>query len=115
LLLKNRMKESMTLFETIANSKWFIKSCIILFFNKKDLFEEKIKKSPLTICFPDYCDSNEYDKTSSYIKEQFLKLNFTPKPIYLHFTNATDTENIKVIELNFINCEFFESKILFLS
>jgi len=25
-----------------------------MFLNKKDLFEEKIKNSPLTVCFPDY-------------------------------------------------------------
>lgn len=50
----NRMVESMKLFDSICNSKWFVETSIILFLNKKDLFEEKIKRSPLTICFPEY-------------------------------------------------------------
>ena len=39
------MHESMKLFDSICNNKWL---------NKKDLFEEKIKKSALTICYPEY-------------------------------------------------------------
>ena len=48
------MMESMKLFDSICNNKWFTDTSIILFLNKKDLFEEKIKKSNLTICFPEY-------------------------------------------------------------
>jgi hypothetical protein len=53
-LFQNRMQESLKLFDSICNNKWFTDTSIILFLNKKDLFEEKIKKSPLTICFPEY-------------------------------------------------------------
>ena len=49
-----RMMESMKLFDSICNNKWFVDTSIILFLNKKDLFEEKIRKSALTICFPEY-------------------------------------------------------------
>lgn len=48
------MQESLKLFDSICNNKWFTDTSIILFLNKKDLFEEKIKRSPLTICFPEY-------------------------------------------------------------
>lgn len=48
------MHESLMLFDSICNNKFFIDTSIILFLNKKDLFGEKIKKSPLTICFPEY-------------------------------------------------------------
>lgn len=51
---QNRMQESLKLFDSICNNKWFTDTSIILFLNKKDLFEEKIKKSSLTICFPEY-------------------------------------------------------------
>lgn len=52
------MQESLKLFDSICNNKWFTDTSIILFLNKKDLFEEKIRKSPLTICFPEYAGKN---------------------------------------------------------
>ncbi|VDN28683.1 unnamed protein product [Gongylonema pulchrum] len=73
----NRMVESMKLFDSICNNKWFTDTSIILFLNKKDLFEEKIRKSPLTLCFPEYADGQ--------------------KEIYTHFTCATDTNNIRFV------------------
>ena len=54
ILFQNRMQESLKLFDSICNNKWFTDTSIILFLNKKDLFEEKIKKSSLTICFQEY-------------------------------------------------------------
>ena len=53
-IFKNRMIESMKLFDSICNNKWFVSTSVILFLNKKDLFEEKIRRSPLTLCFPEY-------------------------------------------------------------
>lgn len=48
------MIESLRLFESICNSRWFINTSIILFLNKKDLFAEKIKRVSIKIAFPDY-------------------------------------------------------------
>jgi len=48
------MHESMALFDSICNNKWFSKTSLILFLNKKDIFKSKIVKVPLTVCFPDY-------------------------------------------------------------
>merc|ERR1712226_1699154 len=95
----NRMHESMKLFDSICNNKWFMDTSIILFLNKKDLFGDKIKKSPLTICFPEYMGSNTYDEAGSYIQLQFENLNSRKgeKEIYTHFTCATDTNNIQFV------------------
>jgi hypothetical protein len=91
----NRMHDSLQLFETIVNSKWFVESAFILFFNKKDLFEEKIKHRPLSICFPKYSGPNEYEPATSYIQAKFLETNkSTTKELYCHFTCATDTKNV---------------------
>ena len=62
----NRMHESLKLFDSICNNKWFTDTSIILFLNKKDLFEEKIKKSPLTICFPEYSGECTFTLFSIY-------------------------------------------------
>src|SRR3569832_2267905 len=53
-IFQNRMIESMRLFDSICNNRWFTDTSIILFLNKIDLFEEKIRRSPLTICFSEY-------------------------------------------------------------
>ena len=68
LFFQNRMQESLKLFDSICNNKWFGDTSIILFLNKKDLFEEKILRSPLTICFPEYSGAQEYGEAAAYIQ-----------------------------------------------
>lgn len=55
---QNRMMESLLLFEEIVNLKYFRKTGFIVFFNKNDLFKEKIKKVDLKVCFPEYTGRN---------------------------------------------------------
>uniref|UniRef100_A0A8C6PSA2 Guanine nucleotide binding protein (G protein), alpha transducing activity polypeptide 2 n=1 Tax=Nothobranchius furzeri TaxID=105023 RepID=A0A8C6PSA2_NOTFU len=95
----NRMHESLHLFNSICNHRFFALTSIVLFLNKKDLFEEKIKKVHLSICFPDYDGPNTYDDASNYIKTQFLDLNMKKgqKEIYSHLTCATDTKNVEIV------------------
>ncbi|XP_014677622.1 PREDICTED: guanine nucleotide-binding protein G(o) subunit alpha [Priapulus caudatus] len=94
----NRMQESLKLFDSICNNKWFTDTSIILFLNKKDLFEEKIKKSPLTICFAEYIGARDYTEASAYIQAQFESKNKSQtKEIYCHMTCATDTTNIQFV------------------
>lgn len=50
----NRMQEALTLFDSICNSRWFVKTSIILFLNKIDRFKEKLPVSPMKNYFPDY-------------------------------------------------------------
>ncbi|KAG1686111.1 Guanine nucleotide-binding protein G(i) subunit alpha [Nymphon striatum] len=95
----NRMTESMKLFDSICNNKWFVDTSIILFLNKKDLFEEKIQRSPLTICFPEFTGNNTFEEAAAYIQMKFENLNKRKdtKEIYTHFTCATDTNNIQFV------------------
>jgi len=94
----NRMEESLQLFEEICNSVWFDKIDMILFLNKRDLFEEKITRSPLSKYFPDYTGDDEYDEASLFISEKFIDTNKNPeKLIFPHFTTATDPKNFKFV------------------
>ncbi|KAF3860343.1 hypothetical protein F7725_000598, partial [Dissostichus mawsoni] len=95
----NRMHESLHLFNSICNHRFFALTSIVLFLNKKDLFEDKIKKVHLSICFPDYDGCNSYEDAANYIKLQFMELNMKKgvKEIYSHLTCATDTKNVQIV------------------
>lgn len=97
----NRMVESMCLFETICNSRWFFNASIILFLNKKDLFIEKLKSKSIRIAFPHYNGPQTYEDSIAFITKSFEALNTNPeKTIYVHQTCATDTSQNQMI--NFI-------------
>lgn len=95
----NRMRESLKLFDSICNNPFFSRTSMILFLNKKDLFEEKIATSPLKICFPEYEGGDNYEEASEYIRVQFENQNKhgESKEIYSHFTCATDTGNVRFV------------------
>jgi len=95
----NRMQEALTLFDSICNSRWFVKTSIILFLNKIDLFAEKLPHSPLEDYFPDYTGGNNYDAACDYLLHRFVSLNQSAvtKQIYAHYTCATDTQQIKFV------------------
>jgi len=92
----NRMHEALTLFDQICNSRWFQKTSIILFLNKRDIFQEKLaRKVPLTQAWPEYTGSFAYEEAVDFIQGQFFALNKSKeKEIYAHCTCATDTENV---------------------
>ncbi|KAG8702993.1 guanine nucleotide-binding protein subunit alpha [Ceratobasidium sp. 394] len=95
----NRMQEALTLFDSICNSRWFVKTSIILFLNKIDLFAEKLPHSPMGDYFPDYTGGDNYDAACDYLLHRFVSLNQSAasKQIYAHYTCATDTQQIKFV------------------
>jgi len=113
----NRIDEALDLFEEISNSKWFKKTAMVLFLNKRDLFAEKLPEYPFRIAGKrfdsfkgPYCEigapSSEigtpefqkcYDAATKYILDLFLSRNKQSKEIYSHITCATDTKNVEVV------------------
>jgi len=95
----NRMMESLALFETLVNSNWFQNTSFLIFFNKMDLFEEKIKHKDLTCCFPDYPGGKNADAAKEYIQKKFLATDKFPqkRSLFSYFTCATDTTQIRTI------------------
>ena len=98
----NRMKESVNLFHTVLNYQWFRTTPLVLFLNKKDLLAEKINsgRNPVTNYFED-CPANDYDTVVDYFRDLFVSLNPNPgeRDIYPHVTCATDSNNIRVIDM----------------
>jgi GTPase SAR1 family protein len=117
---QNRMDEAVELFDEICNLKWFKETSMLLFLNKKDLFEKKIKikdirmenpHEPGTYMFDDYtfgcctcgggfptenpCTCGVQEEGKNYLKNLFLKVNHRENgAVYDHITCATDTSNV---------------------
>jgi len=96
----NRMKESLELFRKTLVGKDgqenFKDSCIVLFLNKNDLFEEMIKSYPITKCFPEYKGELTEEDQYNYIRQKYED-QLENREIFVHRTCATDTDHIKVI------------------
>jgi len=95
----NAMTEALELFNIVANSRYFLHASLILFLNKSDLFRDKIKHKPLTVCFDQYRGDNSFEDASDYITMQF-KNEMTKreqKMLYTHITCATDTKNVEKV------------------
>jgi guanine nucleotide-binding protein subunit alpha, other len=93
----NQMHEAFMLFESLVNGEWFKDKPIILFLNKIDIFKEKLAASPISAHFPDYHGKNTDEEAAKrYFANRFQAINRNSnREIYIHFTNATDTNLLK--------------------
>jgi GTPase SAR1 family protein len=115
----NRLEEAIKLYDHICNTSYFEKCPIMLFLNKVDLFEEKIKtvdlRAPadpdrgLPARFQDYtygactcgggypntktCECGVQMKAKAYLRDLFVNQN--RHEVHPHITCATDTGNVR--------------------
>ncbi|KKA28924.1 hypothetical protein TD95_002484 [Thielaviopsis punctulata] len=94
---QNRMLESLLLFDSVVNSRWFMRTSIILFLNKVDIFKEKLPRSPLGNFFPDYSGGADVNKAAKYLLWRFNQVNRAHLKLFPHLTQATDTSNIRLV------------------
>ncbi len=94
------MAESLVLFESVINSRWFLRTSIILFLNKIDVFKNKVPKVsatyrlfedgsvdlalqvPLERYFPEYTGGNDINKAAKYILWRFMQANRARLSVY---------------------------------
>ncbi|XP_019714193.1 guanine nucleotide-binding protein subunit alpha-13 isoform X2 [Hippocampus comes] len=96
----NRLSESLNIFETIVNNRVFINVSIILFLNKTDLLEEKVKQVSIKDYFGEFSgDPKSLADVQAFLVECFRKKRreHQQKPLYHHFTTAINTENIRLV------------------
>lgn len=114
----NRLREALTLFETIWNNRWLRQISVILFLNKQDLLYEKITsgKSRLEDYFSHFAtysmppeQSNKmkgsdpeeelFVRAKHFLRDEFLHISTASGEgrhyCYPHFTTAVDTKNIE--------------------
>jgi guanine nucleotide-binding protein G(i) subunit alpha len=99
-LPQNRMQESLILFESVINSRWFLRTSIILFLNKIDVFRQKLPRVcgyasshvrtdtyaayqvPLEKFFPEYTGGEDINKGAKYILWRFMQANRARLSVY---------------------------------
>ena len=75
-LSTNRLSESIALFKTFMGNQFFKQRPIILFLNKTDIFDEKIKHFDLADSFDDYKGrSRDKQEATTFILNKFLDKN----------------------------------------
>jgi len=114
---KNAMVESLELFDEICNSKWFRKSEMILFLNKKDIFDRRLREGiPLSVCFGDSWKGTDYAANSddekedalefarcsaealNFVRGEYAKLKKKPRvDVFSHVMTATDRANVEAV------------------
>src|SRR6201999_4352043 len=83
------MMESLVLFDSVVNSRWFMRTSIILFLNKVDLFKQKLSKSPLGNYFPDYSGGNDVNRAAKYLLWRFNQVNRAHLNLYPQYALPT--------------------------
>jgi GTPase SAR1 family protein len=93
----NRLDESLRLFQEVSSSQRFNGKSFIIFLNKSDIFEEKIKKYPLHKTFPNVEKENvsTLEKSIAYISQKYEDQYGGSTKLYIYVTNALDAENSK--------------------
>ncbi|KAJ3304740.1 hypothetical protein HDV03_002425 [Kappamyces sp. JEL0829] len=95
----NQMVDAIVLFEEIINHQLLAKKFVLLFLNKKDLYEKKIKKRSIAEYFPQY--RGKPGSASQGVKYFEIKFRNQRRghanEIMTHVTCCTDTKLMKVV------------------
>ncbi|KAJ5993180.1 hypothetical protein N7451_008904 [Penicillium sp. IBT 35674x] len=93
----NQLQESMRIFDSLVNSKWFKRKPIILFLNKFDLFEKRLSISPFSQHYPDFPGSDtDLYAAAKYVNDCFLDMDEAQdRDVFTHYTTATNTDLLK--------------------
>lgn len=98
----NRLEESKNIFDTIVNNNTFRGISIILFLNKTDLLEQKVRNPETDIrwYYPQF-NGNPHSllDVQNFMLQMFMSVrrSTSTSRIYHHFTTAIDTRNINVV------------------
>ncbi|XP_068212038.1 guanine nucleotide-binding protein G(q) subunit alpha-like [Palaemon carinicauda] len=96
---KNRVQESLDIYEQLLGYSPFDTTPVILLLNKTDVFSVKIKEQPLKKYFPKY-EGPEGDETNAkeYITNLYVELTKKyKKNLLVRYTEATNRDNFRAI------------------
>jgi len=89
---QNMLMESLVLFDSVVNSRWFMRTSIILLLNNVSIFKQKLARSPLSNYFPDYSGGSDINRAAKYILWRFNHVNRAHLNLYPHLMDSTSTD-----------------------
>lgn len=94
---QNRLHEALDVYQSIVNNPAFVTTSMVLFLNKIDLFEDKLKVVNFKESFPKFeGDHLDVKDTAEHIQELFFeRCEVDGKDLFAHLTCATDTGNVQ--------------------
>ncbi|KAJ1337134.1 hypothetical protein BSLG_006607 [Batrachochytrium salamandrivorans] len=94
----NRLHDAIELFGGVVNNRLLARAEMLLFLNKKDVFEEKLKTLAFSKYFPRYAGANDPESIARYIAAMFKAQRRNPdRKIMIHRTCCTDTRNMEMV------------------
>ncbi|KAI9199721.1 guanine nucleotide-binding protein alpha-1 subunit [Polychytrium aggregatum] len=94
----NRMVEAIQLFQNLCDQALLSNTSFIIFLNKIDLLQEKIKRLPLKNYFPDYQGIDNWEEVLVYFGGKLKACNTSPtRKVYVYSTLATDTKQVTTV------------------
>jgi len=100
--LQNQLVESLDLWHSICNSRWFHETSFFLNFTQADVFAEKVSQgrtTPPKEHFPYDGEPDDVISMRKMITEKFLKadIKFPTRQIPVTYINAIDTEQVRAL------------------
>lgn len=91
----NSLQDSLSTFKDLISNPFLEKTDFILFLNKEDIFENRLKTHPLSLCFPSYKGGDSPESAKKYIKSLFIQCKPSEKQLYVHVSTATNIGTMK--------------------
>lgn len=93
---QNAMMHQLDRFDVIIDSEWIANTASVhLLFTKWDVFEDKIKRRPISGYFADYTGEDDPQKGLEYFTSKFAQRNRSGKTIDFHHADATDSQQME--------------------
>ncbi|KAI8913310.1 guanine nucleotide binding protein, alpha subunit [Gorgonomyces haynaldii] len=95
---QNRMNDSLLLYNSLLVNTFLKLNSIIVFFNKYDLIDEKLKKYKIADFLPEYDGTNDKKAWIAWLEKKFgEKADQHNVVLHKHKTTATDPKLMKKV------------------